>query len=155
MFGVFGSRHQNYQLNSTMSETQVLMCSEHFKLTLYAQEVCVFLYRATCRALAVAAVHGGLADSRAGLHSGVATSAATSIGRARAALASAAVISGAGTGGWKRAVLSMLMAAGLAVALVVGMPSVAYARQLLPVEAAPATLEMKVRCADGRRLCEG
>lgn len=44
----------------------------------------------------------------------------------------------------------MLMAAGLAVALVVGMPSVAYARQVLPVEAAPATLEMKVRCADGR-----
>lgn len=110
----------------------------------------MWLYRPTCRARAVAAVHGGPADSRAGLHSGVATSAATSTGRARAALASAAVDAGAGTGGWKRAVLSMLMAAGLAVALVVGMPSVAYARQLLPVEAAPATLEMKVRCADGR-----
>ena len=150
MFGVFGSRHQTHQLNSTRGETQFLTCSEHLMLTLYLQEVCVWLYRPTCRALAVAAVHGGPADSRAGLHSGVATSAAILTGSARAALASAAVDSGAGAGGWKRAVLSMLMAAGLAVALVMGMPSVAYARQLLPVEAAPATLEMKVRCADGR-----
>ena len=48
--------------------------------------------------------------------------------------------------GWPRAVLGMLVAAGLVLALAVAPPQV-YARQLAAVEAAPATLEMKARLA--------
>ena len=51
----------------------------------------------------------------------------------------------AGAGGWPRAVLGFLMAAGLAMVLAVGRPPAVYARTLAPVEAAPATLEMKAR----------
>jgi len=78
---------------------------------------------------------------------------AAAAGRARPAAGAAATAPApaaagrAGAHGWPRAVLGFLMAAGLAMVLAVGRPPAAYARTLAPVEAAPATLEMKARAA--------